>query len=551
MPTLSAGVSTEVYVPVSGSMTVTPGAGGRVRVDVSVRQGMAPVDVVSPIHSARTFSVPGGATVFLEAIGAAASYSSVAEAGVLSAGKQINMLASGQPASIARGVTSQGKMIREFSGAVLTVVAGSTNVTVTNDHTGYDGSNNPLPTVSRTGLPRITKVELTSDTTQTIEIANGVWGSVQFTQGVGFWVYYDNTAKVGGGGPQLLIDFYSGATTGGAYQRVAFTGSQLRNGWNFLVYKQIRADLAAMPSSDTHFASLTTTKFSDGVDINVTPIHLVRVSLFNMNGCTLYFDSVWTGFASKSQIILGVDQATADTVSIALPEFQRRGWKGYFAAPFRGWSSGSKIITDFSGRDSFNAQMEVLYAAGWDAALHTLNHLANGTLTVPSEIRYEIEGSKAWQAQLGLIRGSEFYASPQSSTSNLAEKVIAGLGIKLQRHASNAHQNVHVTQFGVDNMASFGGADISSASAGFQQFSKIKVLLDNLWAYGASSAPFWHAITTLGDTGSGEDLTGNDLTMTRSAFLMTTEYIAQGEAQGKCVVPDGFTGFYYGTGRWV
>lgn len=450
-----------------------------------------------------------------------------------------------------RGVTRQGKMVREFSGSVLSVVAGSVSVAVTNDHTGYDGSNNPLPTVSKTGLPRITKVDVTSDTTQNIEITNAVWGSVQFSLGMGIWVYFDNTVKVGGGGPQMLVDLYSATTATGAFQRVAFTGSQLRNGWNFLAYKQIRANLAAMPSPDTHFTSLTTTKFSGGIDINVTPVQLVRIGLFNMNGCTLYFDSIWTDFASKSQIILGCDQATSDTVSIALPEFKKRGWTGYFAAPFRGWSTGPKAVSDFSLRDSFNANAEVLYAAGWDAVNHTVNHLSNGTLTVPSEIRYEIEGARAWLGQLGLVRGGEFYASPQSSTSNLAEKVIAASGIRIQRHASNAHQNVQLTQFGLDNPASFGGADISNATAGFQQFSKIRDYLDNLWAYGASSAPFWHAITTLGDTGSGEDLTGNDLTMTRSAFLATTEYIAQGEAQGKCVVPDGFSGFYYGNGRWL
>ena len=80
-------------------------------------------------------------------------------------------------------------------------------------------------------------------------------------------------------------------------------------------------------------------------------------------------------------------------------------------------------------------------------------------------------------------------------------------------------------------------------------FSKLKRFVDVLEAYGDTGFPFWHGITALGDSGSGEDLTGDNLLLTRSAFQKFIAYLAKREAAAGIRVRDGMTGFYYGVGR--
>ena len=162
----------------------------------------------------------------------------------------------------------------------------------------------------------------------------------------------------------------------------------------------------------------------------------------------------------------------------------------------------------------------------------------------------------------GMERGAEFYASPQSSSSRLAENVIRNRGFKLQRHARK--WNVSVTPWGIDNPHHVGAIDIGNAAAGgigtttgtsagsvagWQTLTKLRRFVDVLEAYGDTGFPFWHGITILGDSGSGENLTGDNLLMTRSAFEGFINYIAEREAAGGIRVRDGMTGFYYGVGR--
>lgn len=73
MTTLAKGNSAEIYCPYGVDMAITPGAGGKVLFDCS-----APNSASRPtgrtIYSAQTIEIPGGATVFLEAVSADAAY---------------------------------------------------------------------------------------------------------------------------------------------------------------------------------------------------------------------------------------------------------------------------------------------------------------------------------------------------------------------------------------------------------------------------------------------------------------------------------------------
>lgn len=464
-------------------------------------------------------------------------------------GDEARVFKDGQPFGMMRSVIKPGRMFSDFSGTRLGVVS-APNTTVTTNYTGYDGAGVALPVQSKTGLPYMTKLDIASDNIQQFEISNANMGSVVTNGVIGFWLYLDMTNKVSGAGQRYLMDVSSEIALYTPYVRVQVTGNQLRHGWNFIAYNQLK-DIASMPASEDHFSGLSVTKFSTGAngDLRTNPLKYMQLSFINMNGCSVYLDSLWTGYSALPQVVIGVDQATQDTVDYALPVFDKYGWKGYAACTYRAWASGSKIVSDWNTPAGGTEKTEQLAKAGWDIINHGVNHLPASGMTTPELVRYEIEASTSWLLSRGVSRGTEFYASPQSGTSIQAERIIAECGIKLQRHGLNAKSNINITPFGLDNPNSVGSIDISNASAGFQKFSLIKKFIDNCIEYGASFTLFWHGITTLGDTGTGEDLTGNDLQMTKSAFDMTMAYLKSKDDASLCHVCDGFTGFYYGIGR--
>lgn len=84
MPTIAAGNTAEIYVPLDATITVTPGTNGHVNFGVAVRSGSAAV-APTIIRVATSVDVPAGSTVFAEAVGANATYTdpaSVSGAGI-------------------------------------------------------------------------------------------------------------------------------------------------------------------------------------------------------------------------------------------------------------------------------------------------------------------------------------------------------------------------------------------------------------------------------------------------------------------------------------
>lgn len=458
-------------------------------------------------------------------------------------------LPDGQPLGITKPVTKPGRIAVDFAPGRCTAISG-TGLTLEQGYTGYSGTS-PVTPQSRTGLPHMLKVTVTDDSTRQLQITNAQLGGSGFTatEGkLGLWVYVDNSQNVGGGIGALSINLYNTTNWSANSTRYSFNSNQIRPGWNFLVLKQIKP-ISEMPALEVHFLGLTAQKFGDGSsgDIRSDAIRYITFDLENMNGNVLYFDSLWTDFDQLPTITFGVDQASNDTRDVVLPMLKEKGWKGYFAPTFRVWTTGSKIVNDFNTPPLGAHTRAALYSAGWDCVNHTVNHLSMGGLISPAEIRYEYEMARSWYLSDGLTRGLEFYASPQSSTSQLAEGVAKACGIVLQRHGANTHSNVHVTQFGVDNPSSIGSFGLDDPT--IRKFSEAKKIIDMAQEYRCSIHLFCHAVTELGDSGSGEDVSGSTNTIMRSMLQKTFDYIADLEAQGKARMVDGFTGFYYGTGR--
>lgn len=470
----------------------------------------------------------------------------------------------GQPAQITRPVTKYGKVVCNFLPGLWSATIGSP--ILTQGFTGYDANGNVIGVKSRTGQHGMLLVQPTVDTTTRIQLGTPTTNllTTQLNGRVGVWVYVEASATNGDVlfSIQIELSTQPGASTTTNGLMVQFAPNCMREGWNFLTFcmRDFRAYQAGQNITEDHPIGVSPIAYGTGADANIvsSPITFIRFNIqgTGATGSKLYFDSVWTDFSQKPQVILGCDGGLND-VEIALPIFQQYGWIGYTAYSYRIWISGSKIVADLNS--NITPDGYAMYAAGWDFTNHTTNHLKNGDLTSPSEIDYELTVSQAWQYALGFTKGGEFYVSPQSSTSRLAEKVISGLGFKLQRHAK--HRNNHVTPFGLDNTASVGSYDMGSATQsafqqtlnntttlinGFQQFSKLKRAIDIAIAYGYADFPFWHGITTVGDNGSGEGLTGDNLLLYASAFTKFCEYIRAKELAGELEVCRGMSGFYYG-----
>lgn len=480
----------------------------------------------------------------------------------------------GQPLGITRHARSAGKLVVAFTTGVWQSSSEGTNHTSTQGHTGYSAAGVPNGPRSRTGQSSMLKVVCNNNTATNLTLVNGATDILTpaLAGKVMLAVYLEGQPGYGAGeaGPTGGITLEMTTQAGGSFTNASLCSwnqNQLREGWNFLkfVMRNPLAYQTATGQSEDNPASVSTSCYGTGVDGNIVANNVTRLRLTtqNLGGATLYFDSIWTAFDSLPQIVLGCDAVGNDLLQYGLPEFQSRGWIGYFAAPRRIYTSGSKQVSDWSIK---NANMQVLYDAGWECVNHSVNHINinSPAITNPGEIHYEVAQAQSMYLHAGYTRGSEFYASPQSASHRMSEEVIRQLGFKAQRHARK--YNVSVTPWGVDNPHHLGSIDFGNASGGvtalsictagvgstvtgWQVFSKLKRYVDVLEAYGDSSFPFWHGITTLGDSGSGEDLTGDNLLITRSAFQKFLTYIADREAAGLIRVRDGITGFYYGVGR--
>lgn len=476
-----------------------------------------------------------------------------------------------QPVGIIKPVKRFGRLAANFLTGLWTLTGSA--ATVTQGYTGWDGNGAKTGIVSRTGQQAMLKVAMGNaagggNTSHEITLTSIATNMLQRQLGgkLGLWVYIERQPGYQPAGTlagTLQIDIST--TTGGSNAMYAgWNSNQIKEGWNFLKFVQ-RNPAAYVTGSgvvEYHPFGTVVSSFGTGADTDIVngTVNRLRINWSNMADATLYFDSLWTDFDVTPQICLGND-AGINLVEIALPIFQQYGWVGYAAFPFNVVDSGTANFTqqpDLMGYDP--SRLQTLYSAGWDVINHTLTHASLGTYTSEAAIVAQMRQSQAWLAEYGFVRGMEFYASPQSSSSRLSDTVIRQLGFKLQRHARGA--NVAVTPFGIPNPDHIGSIDMggttssgvsavtggaASSVMGWQIASRLIRMLDVCEAYGDTLHAFWHGITTSGDTGSGEDLTGDNLLLTASAFRRFCDDVRARELAGRLIVCKGMTGFYYGT----
>jgi hypothetical protein len=467
----------------------------------------------------------------------------------------------GQPFKVTRPIAQQGVLIGDFTNPALWTISSGTPTL--SSVTGYDGAGNKNGSVqSRTGMPSMLKVAVQSaDDIIILPPANMT--PVRCEGKLGLWCYLDvQPGYQPAGTPSGAIGLYVG-TSSGSYATTSeffFNSNQLREGWNFLKAVKETVPTANGPYSgsnlladaggrDAHFLGITETAFNVGIwgDIINNPITCVKLEIAGLAGANVYFDSLWGNFTSKAQVVIGCDATGSSLINLALPIFKKNSWIGYVATPRRVSNPTYSVATDWRNSPSDGVSITSngipCYLAGWDFINHTMNHNRMGDYTSDVQIASEIQLVDGWYKAQGLTRGTEFYASPQSSSSRLSEQVIKNCGIKLQRHARK--QNTSITPWGLDNPHHIGAIDMGQRSL-WQKASLIKAHVNMLIRYGDSGHLFWHVLTQIGDDGSGETLGSDDLTLPYSNFSIAMDHIRAKEQAGLLNVCKGMSGFYYG-----
>ena len=485
--------------------------------------------------------------------------------------QQRPMLALGQYAGVTRRQTSPGRLVTEFSTAICTNNSGA-NLTLA-DVSGLDGIsldpaawsgttkrvfhppehdggiydiNETTGLVSkrlgsRTGAVNLLKMTPVTGTTQ-ITVSDANLTNVATSGLLGLWCYldilpgYDATGPLATTNLNVIVTTNAGSFTNA--RQLQWNNNQIREGWNFL-----KIDMRA----STHPLGVSVTNYGTGADGDITSADLSALQITlsaGFIGASLYLDSLWTDMPSLPQVCFGIDAAAQDAIDIVLPIFQAYGWTGYIAPAFDGSGTTTEATVSRNMASHANAaRITQFHDAGWDILCHTMTHRALGTMADPKTPRYEVERWRQWAHGNGWTRGTEFYVSPQSSTSRISEGAIRSSGYKSQRHVRKF--NTTITPFGIDNPHHVGSLDIANnTTAG--TYTRLKAFVDMAVAYGDTIHMFWHFITTLGDPGTGEGLTGDSLYIYESNIRALFAYVRELELAGQITVCRGYSGFYYG-----
>jgi len=477
----------------------------------------------------------------------------------------------GQPFGITRPVRNPGKLVCDFKAADWGAYG---LATLSDTYTGYDANGNVTGVVSRTGHPTMLKVVPGDDANEGIVSSNlAVTAYNTALNGkFGLWVYCETQPGYGAGEAGatslLTVDISTENSFASNYLTVTFQNIHYKEGWNFLVFvmRNPQAYVSGSGVTEYHPAGVYASVTGTGADIVKNPINKLRIYTngTGITGTNLYFDSMWTGFDTQAQFVLGHDLVDSSVINYSLPIYQSYGWKGYFTVNSN--YTGDVIISDYSHTTTFDGYAAQLVAAGWDSINHSLTHIVLGSLTNAAKIAYQVMANWAVMKDMGFSRGTEFYAAPQNSSSRLTEKVISGCGFKLQRVALGRYSAV--TPWGLPNPNCIGAVGLgqtgeavhttttsgassaqSFGAGGIGNLQRAKNMVDIAVAYGSTVFVYAHSLETAGDDGTGNTEPAVATNCIESLNRLFLAYLKIKDDAGLLRVRDGFTGFYYGVGR--
>ena len=269
----------------------------------------------------------------------------------------VRKLPNGQPVGITRPVRNMGKLMADFSGSQWGVANGLVEGSVTRNYQAYDALTGAVTGIpSFTSLPGTLKVAIANETS---EIRLGFANiKTQPINGQFMLIcYVENMVgnKPGQGGPRfsLNVEMSTESASGSMINalRVSFTASQVREGWNVLKFRMRdpAAYIVGSGAAEDHPFAVVASSYGTGVDTDIVnkPIRgAIRINFSGLDapGVNVYLDSMWTGWDTQAQIVLGADTAGASIVNMAAPLCMARGYKMYAAINVAGGMEGLKWI---------------------------------------------------------------------------------------------------------------------------------------------------------------------------------------------------------------
>lgn len=230
----------------------------------------------------------------------------------------------------------------------------------------------------------------------------------------------------------------------------------------------------------------------------------------------LWIDEVGINGYTRPSIMLGFDGFYQSQVSVALPLFKEKGFKGYA-------SSAPKLFTTDAQAATYKARTDALYAAGWDILQQGQRNgdaAPNGYATNQSTLAADIIQARSQLQAAGYIRGLDIMTYPYNARSAASDAVLAANGIVM---AGSTGNEISRTSAGIQNPLAF-GRYLTDGNTAAQMIAAIDAAIIG----GRSLMMFGHdLVTTITDTTIHTSI---------SEYSTMLDYLANKAFEGKCEV---------------
>lgn len=308
---------------------------------------------------------------------------------------------------------------------------------------------------------------------------------------LGMWVYIPSVPPAG----SIELIFSPLGTSEGANTIYAtWTIARMKQGWNFLTWHPSGVNSSTHPIGVLTTGNGTYNTVQAILDFfSASQIGCITLTFTSWTaGYPVYFDSIIWGQRGRAKVLLGFDGKSTTNLTYTLPYFQERGFVGYVACHCD--TDGSVDLTPTQV-----GQMDQYYDAGWDIINHTRNHghYVNEIQTA-SAIQADALAMEEIIRKNGWSRGLGYFVYTEGAYSATSVAALHSVGFKIQRAGiSGVNPTISDGFNGIDCIEGLTGAkEIENAVTQAQARQQIDAAI----LYGETTWPFWHTVTTNGDS---------------------------------------------------
>lgn len=215
---------------------------------------------------------------------------------------------------------------------------------------------------------------------------------------IGFWFYIHDHSKTAG----IRLYLFSSGTMNKYFEKNTIN-SYFTQGWNFMILRE------------SDFINTTSAVWNE--------IDAIRLQFSAITGEST--SVTWGGlYADPSflpRVIISFDDASKTVYTKAYPIFKNAGVAGVFYL-------NSAVANINDNLYVTTAQLQEMYADGWDIANHTKNHV-NLLEQTDTQIIDEVQGCSEWLDAQGFTRSAWHMSYPYGNTNTHIAELVESLGI--------------------------------------------------------------------------------------------------------------------------